>query len=326
MTKIFERRANEPLLRALEPGGFAHLLVGYAQSGMYGFDLQFRRGTGGHHATLYVGTTKALDLYANSAGKYKLDVHKSYAQKKLLWSPSWTSWQTESRIVDEWPGIEQFLDRVIGHIAEQGRHLKEGVVQAAVMRSPLSPFTTIDREVAISYSSQPEKDRALRESSGPWLAAGFKENAPAWWNSSRPKKPSTECDILALSKRGQLLAVEVKPSTADTNKIAWAPLQARQYATQIQSWVDEKGDAAGQNLSELMRQQQRIGIRRSGALPRIDLSKPVRPVVVVDSRLGVQARARMFEVIEHLRETGMDPGVEVRLTNVIGRLTDPITE
>lgn len=326
MTKIFERRANEPLLRALEPGGFAHLLVDYAQSGMYGFDLQFRRGSGSHHATLYVGTTKALDLHANTAGKYKLAVHTSYAQKKLLWHPSWTSWHTEAQIVEEWPSIEQFLDRVIGHIAEQGTHLKEGVVQAAVMRSPLSPFTTIDREVAISYSNQPEKDRALRASSKPWLDAGFKENAPAWWNSSRPTKPSTECDILGLSRRGQLLAIEIKPASAGAAKIAWAPLQARQYATQIQSWVDEKGDTAAENLSELMRQQQRIGMRRSGALPRIDLSKPVRPVVVVDSRLGAQARARMFEVIEHLRETGMDPGVEVRLTNVIGRLTDPITE
>lgn len=325
MSLKYDRRANEPLLRALEPDGFAHALVDYAMSGMFGFDLQFRSASGGRHATLYVGTTKGLDLHANSAGKYRLTAHKTYAVKKLTWDPGWSEWRTESQMRLAWQAIEQYVDRVAGHIAEVGTHLKEGVVQAAVTKSKLTGFSVLDREVAISYSNMAEKTRHLKAVAGPWLAGAYRDDAPLWWSSSQPTKPSTECDLLGL-RNGQLLAIEIKPSSATASAIAWAPLQARQYASQIQSWVDEVGEVAGHTLTELMRQQQRVGTRAAGAIPKIDLRKPVKPIVIVDSRLSAEARERMFQVVEHLRSIGMDPGVDIQLTNLIGRVSPPIDE
>ena len=66
----YDRRVPEELLKALEPGGFAHSLVEFGGSGMWALDLQLR-GLGEakkqHRATLYVGTTKVVDHHITVA-------------------------------------------------------------------------------------------------------------------------------------------------------------------------------------------------------------------------------------------------------------------
>ena len=65
MGMSYDRRVPNELLKVLEPGGFAHSLVEFGGSGMWALDLQLR-GLGEtkkqYRATLYVGTTKVLDL------------------------------------------------------------------------------------------------------------------------------------------------------------------------------------------------------------------------------------------------------------------------
>jgi hypothetical protein len=65
MGMSYDRRVSNELLKALEPGGFAHSLVEFGGSGMWALDLQLR-GLGEtrkqYRSTLYVGTTKVLDL------------------------------------------------------------------------------------------------------------------------------------------------------------------------------------------------------------------------------------------------------------------------
>ena len=58
MGMSYDRRVPDELLKALEPGGFAHSLVEFGDSGMWALDLQLR-GLGKirkqYRATLYVG-------------------------------------------------------------------------------------------------------------------------------------------------------------------------------------------------------------------------------------------------------------------------------
>ena len=75
----FDRRVHPQLMDALDLHGFAHSLAQYGRSGQYGLDLALRANakTSESTATLYVGTTKALDVkYLKNKG-FRLAVHKS---------------------------------------------------------------------------------------------------------------------------------------------------------------------------------------------------------------------------------------------------------
>lgn len=87
----YDRRVPEELLRALEPGGFAHSLVEFGGSGMWALDLQLR-GLGEakkqHRATLYVGTTKVVDLRLKGQS-FALSAHPTLACEANGWVAAW---------------------------------------------------------------------------------------------------------------------------------------------------------------------------------------------------------------------------------------------
>jgi hypothetical protein len=325
MITSYDRRATPVLIEALSPGGFAHSLVEYGSSGMYGLDLQLRGVAKGRKwATLYVGTTKALDLEVTQAGKFRLKTHASHAtDASLRWVEAWSTLHTPEWFAAEWGSVEAYLDRVISSVSRNGKHLQEGVVQSAVSRYSGNGFAMVDREAVVSYANQAVKTRQLKAINGPWLSAVKRTDGPTWWAGAAPAKSSTECDLLAVSDDGQLTAIEIKPSSATPSAIAFSPIQARQYADQFQAWLDEHGSDGTATLTELMKQQQAIGMRSPGELPRIDAGLRVKPVVVIDSRVSKTARARLVEVVKYLRSRGSDPEVEVRYCNLIGRLHEP---
>jgi hypothetical protein len=319
MVLKYDRRSPELLLQALEPGGFAHGLVQYGCSGMFGLDLQLR----GKLASLYIGTTKAIDLHVTANGKYKLTTHETYAHAdQLKWHRNWSNTQEAKWFQENWELVESYLDRVITEVSHNGRHLQEGVVQSAISRFPGNGIAMIDREAVVNYDDMAEKRISLASTSTPWLAAAAMrgEDKPRWWRGSVPTQPSTECDILGITSKGELATIEVKPSSAGPSSIAWSPLQARQYANQFQAWlnVDQQGHA--RVIREFMSQQQRIGIRPSGELPPLDPRLPVKAIVVIDARVQETGLARLNEVVRYLQEIGNDPQVEVVLSNLVGRL------
>jgi len=318
----YDRRAPEELLVALAPKGFAHSLVLYGRSGMWGLDLQLRSLSPkpGRWATLYVGTTKAIDLHVDPTGRFKVSSALSY-RKAHSWNDSWSKWQDAESLAASWTEIAQYIDQVINTVILQGKHLKEGVVQSAVSRRG-GKFTMLDREGVLGFANQAEKDRTLRRICEPWLKAAERRDPPNWWNGSKPSKQSTECDIVALTHTGQLVTIEVKPASAPASSIAWSPVQARQYADQFQAWINQDPKEAVSILADRLEQQRRIGMRSERSVPILDPSRPVKPIVAVDRRWSIVARKRMRVVVDHYEGVGKPLEVEVLEIDLIGRLTE----
>ena len=217
----YDRRVPEELLVALEPGGFAHSLVEFGCSGMWALDLQLR-GLGDvrkqHRASLYVGTTKVLDLRLNGQS-FALSAHPTFANEANGWHATWAQWHDDRWLADQWAEVDNYLQVVIEAIVRAGTYIKEGMVQAAIGRFPSTDFTVIDREAIVSFSTQPEKDARKSKLTARWLDALHRDDPPAWWKT-KPTRLGDECDALAVSSNGEVLAIEVKPHTASDKDIA----------------------------------------------------------------------------------------------------------
>jgi hypothetical protein len=320
----YDRRVPEELLKALEPGGFAHSLVEFGGSGMWALDLQLR-GLGEakkqHRATLYVGTTKVVDLHLKGQS-FALSASPTFAHEANKWDAAWEQRHHARWFADQWVKVDNYLQVVIEKIVREGTYVKEGMVQAAIGRFPSTDFTVIDREAIVSFGSQPEKDACKHDLAARWLNALRRADPPAWWKT-RPTKLGDECDVLAVSSRGEVLAIEVKPHTASDRDIAWSVLQAGMYADLFQRWADGAGGKAHEVLHAMAGQRHRIGLSgRAG----IQVSAPikVRPVVALDRRATQSAKEKLAAVRAHLASAGLATDLDVRQVNLVGRL-DPIS-
>jgi hypothetical protein len=320
----YDRRVPEELLKALEPGGFAHSLVEFGGSGMWALDLQLR-GLGEakkqHRATLYVGTTKVVDLHLKGQS-FALSASPTFACEANTWDAAWAQWHHDRWFADQWAKVDNYLQVVIEKIVREGTYVKEGMVQAAIGRFPSTDFIVIDREAIVSFGSQQEKDACKHDLAARWLNALRRADPPAWWKT-QPAKLGDECDVLAVSSRGEVLAIEVKPHTASDKDIAWSVLQAGMYADLFQLWADGAGGKAHEVLHAMAGQRHRIGLSgRAG----IQVAAPikVRPVVALDRRATPSAKEKLAAVRAHLASAGLATDLDVRQVNLVGRL-EPIS-
>jgi hypothetical protein len=267
-----------------------------------------------------VGTTSVLDLHVSTKGQFKLTAHASYnADGKNGWHASWSSYQSVQRLSDEWRAIEAYVENAIFQVVKAGKHLKEGMLQSAIARTG-GGIAMFDRESSVTYTTAQERSRNEQRVLQKWMDAAARDDAPSWWTSDRPTGPSTGCDILGVSKQGQLLTIEVKPSNASADKIAWAPVQARMYSDFFQGWLDERGGEAADIITEMINQQQRIGMRSRSGIPAVDWQAPVKAVVAIDRRSSQLALGRLQEVLGHYDAIGMPIHADVKLVDLIGRM------
>jgi hypothetical protein len=325
MSLSYDRRVADELLAALEPGGFAHSLVDFGGSGMWALDLQLRglgEETKLYRAALYVGTTKVLDLHLKGHS-FALSATATFANPDNGWDPAWEKRHDADWFAARWAGVDAYLQVVIEKIMQAGRYVNEGMVQAAIGRFPATDFTVIDREAIVSFDSQPEKKACTAELSARWLDALRRVDPPPWWRT-RPTSLGDECDVLAVSTTGELLAIEVKPHTASDKDIAWSVLQAGMYADLFQRWADQAGGKAHEVLHGMAAQRRRIGLASGTA---IQLAAPikVRPVVALDRRAKTSAKEKLAEVQRHLASSGLATDLYLRQVNLVGRL-DPLSE
>ncbi len=324
MSLSYDRRVADELLVALEPGGFAHSLVEFGGSGMWALDLQLRglgEETKLYRAALYVGTTKVLDIHLKGHS-FALSATATFANPDNGWDPAWEKRHDADWFAARWVEVDAYLQVVIEKIMQAGRYVKEGMVQAAIGRFPATDFTVIDREAIVSFDSQPEKKACTAELSARWLDALRRVDSPPWWRT-RPTSLGDECDVLAVSKTGELLAIEVKPHTASDKDIAWSVLQAGMYADLFQRWADHAGGKAHEILHGMAAQRRRIGLASGTA---IQLAAPikVRPVVALDRRAKTSAKEKLAEVQRHLASSGLATDLYLRQVNLVGRL-DPLS-
>lgn len=314
----YDRRASDELMAALSPNGFAHSLVEFANAGLYPLDLQVRgyAGKPGTWVTLYVGLTKVLDLH-NRGDRFKLNAHTTYQAGKHGWNSSWGRWQSAASLGSKWQDVETYLDTVIPSVGAS--HLKEGAVQSAVSALKSRDLVAIDREVVIAFSSKAERTQVGKKLWSPMLQVLVGASTEAWWKAL-PTSLGGECDALAISAEGDLLAIEIKPASAAIKGIAWAPLQARHYAALIQQWADET-PTAGAILQGVVAQRQTLGLLNGATTIREPIR--VQPVLVLQSGAAVKAKDRMWQV-EHLLRKERPQSLPVRILELTpaGRLKD----
>lgn len=321
MPATFNRCAPPELMSVLMPGGWAHSLVEYAQSRQYAIDLQCRGydTKPGHWATLYVGLTKVLDLHYTGKG-YRLDVGPPYALKTHGWQPKWARTQSGDSLSEQWSAVEDYLERVIPSVAP--RFLKEGGYQTAICAFASQDMVIIDRESVVSFANKAEKGEITKRLAQPLLEA-VKVADGAAWQRGCPTSLGGECDALAVTPSGDLLAIEIKPPKA-TATIPWAPLQVRHYADLFGEWAQssdstDKGRAA-EILSSMVHQRVELGLAPRAVRP---IKRPVRvrPIVALGRGYSPTALARLKVVQQRLIDEGFnDPPLEVRPLSLTGRL------
>ncbi|MHB1535831.1 MAG: hypothetical protein ACYC1D_14735 [Acidimicrobiales bacterium] len=318
MEIFYDRRAPEELMAPLERGGWAHSLVEYGRAGQYALDLQLRGygDKGSHWATLYVGLTKVVDLHYMAKRAFHLDAHATYKQLKLGWDLSWEKNQPPERLAEQWPMVEAYLERVIPSVGP--RFLKEGAVQSAISGFAAQDLVVIDREAAVTFKTQTQKNALYKELSAPLLAAVRQSNGAKWWEA-KPTSLGGECDALAVTKDGVLLAIEVKPAKA-TAAISWAPLQVRHYANLFSKWASTAANAS-EVIQEMVDQRVRLGLISGHVRPTIGDTLTVRPVIAIAHGWSDVALGRLAEVQGRLVDAGLnDPALEVCSVNLAGRL------
>ena len=317
MSIYYDRRISPGLVAALKPGGFAESLAQYAVSGQFSMDLQLlgRPKDPVSSVSLYVGTTYVLKLrYWAGTESVRLSASDTWATAKNGWRSSWEASRSVQSVAGSWHEVEAYLERVIPRVT--ARHLKEGRVQAAIARYPHPDLVIIDREAVMGFKDEANGGKTLRSRLLKPLLASVEGSEHPWW---KPKLPGNECDAVAISRDGEILAIEVKPERVD---IAWAPLQAHHYADLLQTWADQTPNAA-EILVGMYQQRADIGLVKASWPVRITNPILVRPVVAVTAGASTEYQKRIRLVYERIRDAGLDsPSMRFRAVSLVGRLDE----
>ena len=271
-------------------------------------------------ASLYVGLAKVLDLRHVPDRGFRLRAHETLTTPKNRWESSWDrKWWKEDALAAKWDDVDLYLERVIPSVEK--RSLVEGALQSAISVFANEEMLPIDREAALVYTNQAEKDLIKRQLERPLLNAVGVPGKGRWWNSI-PETLGGECDVLAINKEGMLLAIEVKPRTS-TSTIRWAPLQARHYANLFSEWIHgERGvgqDTAKVVLDKMVNQRLDLGLITDARY--VSLPIRVQPVIAVGRGFSSAAIHGLNEVQERLELAGKnDPPLLIRQATLWGEL------
>jgi hypothetical protein len=316
----YDRTGSDELVAVLSKGGWANSLVKFAKFSPYALDLQLRGSTKSDEtwATLYVGLGKVLDLRHSPRRGFRLRAHETLTTSENGWRPSWAcGWWKDDTLTDEWEAVELYLERAIPKVPKSA--LVEGALQTAISVFANDTMLPIDREAALSYSDQSEKDRIRGKLQGRLLAATDPPGDQPWW-ASVPKTLGGECDVLAIAPDGTLLAVEIKPRTS-TSTIRWAPLQARHYANLFSAWASQDEHQAKAVLDNMVRQRFELGLiteQREVILPI-----RVQPIVAIGRGFSESSVSGLMEVQGRLDAAGLnDPPLRLYRATLWGELEE----
>ena len=314
----YDRRVAPSFLEHFLAGGVAASLVEYAKHARYPVDLQMRHNpkTNADHASLYVGLTSVLNVYAKGTG-LSIEAHDTWRQGPYGFGGEWHLVASTRTWEARWRKVEDYLERVIPSAAEKHAS-KEGSVQAATSSFATEDRVVLDREVTPHFRNTAVKSRVL-DACRRRLLEALARRPPV--PGKIPQSFGAECDLLALDASGRLLAVEVKPSTGSS--IAWSPAQATMYARVLEAWVADDSDASPgwRAVIQGMYEQR----RRLGLIPELALRLPDKPrvVPVVALQRGVTPVHidRLWAIQRALLAEGEgDPELTVYEVSLSGRL------
>lgn len=306
----FDRRVPQALLAAIEFGGSLGWVSAMARRPITAegapLDLGLRALPGkpdAGRATLYLGTTKVLDIHLRPDGKFSLTGH---AEGKLFgtidppFDPKWSKWQDANLLADQTVEIRRHVAAAVEG-APAGRQV-EGRYQAALTKLNAGPFVVVDREVSLSLTGGSKREwiRRLRQP----LVDVQTQLAKQYGWAKGAVSPGDKLDALAIDDDGRVLAIEVKPG-ASTKGLTWTPVQVAMYVRLLRSWVSHDEQGAAEILEGMAGQRLALGLNGCVA-PRVRLPIEIVPVIAVGKPMTSRRQAPdRFDIVrEALRAAG----------------------
>ena len=290
----YDRSVDAEFVHLFADGGLYETVTEYARHARYPVDLQFRCEirSNAQRAVVYVGLQKVLDVGWRQ-GEVRLAGH-SRLGRRCGFRDEWTAWTSIADAHQHTREIEGYLELVIPRAAASA---KEGAVQSAVSAFATDGTHVIDREFSVQYRGRSVRTRLLREWSEDLI--GLLPDAPTL--ATRPVRFGDRCDVVAVSRADEVLAIEVKPRNVQS--IVWAPTQAIVYSRMLTAWMREDAEATN-ILGKVTANRQALGLI-AGQVSPIGSTARVRPVVAIQ-RGGTPGQVdEMHRVIEYFRESGV---------------------
>jgi hypothetical protein len=317
----YDRRVSETLLDALIDGVLAGL-VDVVRADRALRDLQLRRARG-HEcwATLYVGSTKVLDVRERK-GLFRLDAHQTSTELPGF-DPDWRLWQEPGDLENCWYEVLGYVDAAIASV-RPADVTTEGAVQAALCSGTADDFRVVDREAVLTHTNSASRSATLDPVQIALNEALLAANqGDAWWPSVRGQiSLGGELDVLAVDDAGRLLSVEVKPANAVAG-IAKSPALVALYATLWSHWLSETDDSA-EVLQGMLDQRAQLGLGRPGEV--VPPTGVVPVIALGPGKISKQALPRLRQVADAVQpvlraQSSLQP-LEVWFVDEEGRVSD----
>ena len=273
---FYERAPSRQLRQVLAPNGFLAPLLAKRRVEGIGLEPHLRRGDEVH---LYCGLTCLVKSGLEGSGSVWIKSHRTYASQPCairLLRPESTRGVSPDYRRDTWSisesGLADALDTFLSEVRVDPRQLKEGAIQAR-WSGINAPWIAIDKEVALAYPSEAERERLLKKAFHPSVEEARSELSElALSRRSLPKrgdrwamppypKDSLKLDQLAVDPAGNLVLVEVKDASGTPSKIYYAPFQLLQN---VWEWHFALNEVRG-SLQELLDARVDLGLTSAAA-------------------------------------------------------------
>ena len=184
---------------------------------------------------LYCGLTRLVNI-ALTGGSVSIKSHKTYTNqpcaRRLFRPGQCKEVNGGDYLLDEWtvgePGFASALETFLSSVEVASTQKKEGAIQARWSQIR-EPWIAFDKEAALSYPSEEERERQLCEAFSPWVDEARSElsalaSRSHWKELPSPKK-RLELDQIAVDPSGNLVLLEIKDSSVSSAEVYYAPFQ-----------------------------------------------------------------------------------------------------
>lgn len=304
-----------------ENGPFSQL-VEDARAPGNSIDLQFRNTQGTKPwATLYLGTSKIVDIYFSDRRGLMIKPQKS---KKLFreqlsgfWErhpnlgDQWDKWESIADASESWASAGADLIETLGNAESEASGRtgsgSEGYLQAGIAKPGFfDRWSIINRESIVSFENKAQRRNQLQRARKPVdvVVESIRSKDTPWARSE--KHFGNKLDALGIDNDGNLLAIEVKGGYA-TAGVGWTPAQVVVYKRLLQEWLEETTEDPQEVLGKSLRQRQSLGLAGSQELAPDFKIIPVIVIGEIKSKSSAEtATQRMNEVWDALDENGND--------------------
>ena len=328
---FYERVPSRQLRQTLAPDGFLAPLLAKRTVGGVDLELHLRRGDEVH---LYCGLTCLVKGGLEGSGSVWIESHRTYASQRCasgLFRPERTRNASRDYRRAAWrmseAGFANALDDFLAVVCVNPRQTREGAIQARWSRIN-APWLVIDKEAALAYPSEPERERQLKRAFRPSVEeargelralALSRRSLPSrqeHWAMPPDPKDRLKLDQLAVDPAGNLVLVEIKNASGSSSKVYYAPFQLLQNVWEWHCALDAVRDS----LQELLDARVHLGLTAAEASP---LAGGIRAAVGFGEDGRSEEVRRRYAQVLAIANAHLPPGVAPIETWVLAEGREP---